>query len=444
MNLHNVGRYFPLQYQRLKNGKVKHRGKSYYKWFTTPHRLVYQYTVGEYQKIKLTRFDPGSRDKIRKWLKAMFDFSFSTYTEKSTPKVEGDELVELGDYGADLKRYLKLVKDISQLRGLIEAIRSDSTVTSRIDTNGTVTGRFTSSNVNLNQIPTAKEFRQLFTAPEGWTFVGTDFDGQENVNLAEALYPFDNGRLNEIITAGDKDLGTDLHSLNAKSCGVSRTDAKPLWFGFLYGSSATLTGYTLLGKKDYVSYTEQEWEDANTKIQKRLTEPDEEGIQYYPVKSGQSAVYVPYTDQLIKQAIFGAQVQSRLIQSTNGLSDLITKFNKDVRDTGGITTLGGRFIPVSSSHKCLNYFCQGQGAESMKYLIRTVHRKFRDKRWTHGIDFIQQATIYDELDFLVRDHLVEEFSTILKESYTDISRQLGMTCTYTGGVMTGKNWYECH
>ena len=58
-----------------------------------------------------------------------------------------------------------------------------------------------------------------------------DFAGQENVNLAEALYPFDNGRLNEIIISGDKDKGTDLHSLNAKACNVSRSDAKPLWFG---------------------------------------------------------------------------------------------------------------------------------------------------------------------------------------------------------------------
>lgn len=59
-----------------------------------------------------------------------------------------------------------------------------------------------------------------------------DFAGQENVNLAEALYPFDNGRLDSIICNGDKDKGTDLHSINAKACNVSRGDAKPLWFGF--------------------------------------------------------------------------------------------------------------------------------------------------------------------------------------------------------------------
>ena len=43
------------------------------------------------------------------------------------------------------------------------------------------------------------------------------------------LYKYDDGRLDKIISAGDKDKGTDLHSLNAKACGISRGDAKPLW-----------------------------------------------------------------------------------------------------------------------------------------------------------------------------------------------------------------------
>ena len=40
---------------------------------------------------------------------------------------------------------------------------------------------------------------------EGWSFIGTDFSGQENVNLAEMLYPYDGGRLADIIASGDKD-----------------------------------------------------------------------------------------------------------------------------------------------------------------------------------------------------------------------------------------------
>ena len=443
--LHNACLYFPRQYSTLKNGNTKLRGSKYYKWFDTPHRLIYSYTVGEYQKIKLTQFDPGSRHKIRHWLKADTGFTFSTFTEKGTPKVDGDELEALGEYGADLRRYLKIVKDHSQLRGLLEAVREDSTITSRVDTNGTVTGRFTSSSVNLNQIPAQKEFRSLFAVPEGWTFIGTDFDGQENVNLAEALYQFDNGRLDKIISSGEKDEGTDLHSLNAKATGLSRSDSKPLWFGFLYGSSSTLTGYTLLGKNPYDDYTPEEYRAADRKIQKRLTPPDEFGNQYYPVKSGQSAVYVLYEEQLVKQAIYGKHMQERLIKSTDGLAELIKHLEEIVQRDGGITTLGGRFVPVDSPHKCLNYFCQGQGAEAMKMYLRYIHRELASRGLIHGRDYIQQACIYDEVDMIARDEYVDIVSTVLKDGYAIVSSQLGMKCTYTGEVMTSKeSWYSCH
>jgi len=170
----------------------------------------------------------------------------------------------------------------------------------------------------------------------------------------------------------------------------------------------------------------------------------------YPVKSGQNSTYVEYTEQLIKQAIFGKQVQNKLIESTSGLRELIKELELIAKKTGGITTLGGRFIPVNSSHKCLNYFCQGQGAESIKYYIKIVHEKLSAAGLTHGIDFIQQATIYDELDFIVKDQYVDLLYNILLSSYTDVSRALNMQCTYTGEVMIGgrnnkpNNWWGCH
>ena len=61
----------------------------------------------------------------------------------------------------------------------------------------------------------------------------TDFSGQENYNLAHYLKPIDKGNLQRVIEEGSKDDGTDLHSLNAKVCGISRGDGKAVWFGKL-------------------------------------------------------------------------------------------------------------------------------------------------------------------------------------------------------------------
>jgi len=65
----------------------------------------------------------------------------------------------------------------------------------------------------------------------GIYWVLTDFSGQENVNLAHYLKPIDNGNLENVIENGSKDNSTDLHSLNAIACGVSRSDSKAIFFG---------------------------------------------------------------------------------------------------------------------------------------------------------------------------------------------------------------------
>lgn len=158
------------QLDRTKNGKWKLPAKSKYKYFTEPHTIHYSYTTGEYQKIKLTKFNPGSRQKIYHWLRQDYGYEFPYYTPTGNPKVDADSLEGLDiPEGVLLKEYLKLKKDLSQLEGgegsILKNIRPDSTITSNIDTNGTVTGRFTSSSVNLNQIPSQKEFRELFSAP---------------------------------------------------------------------------------------------------------------------------------------------------------------------------------------------------------------------------------------------------------------------------------------
>ena len=196
-----VGRY-------LKNGTYKPPGKKALKWFPEPMRTIHVTREGDYQQIKYEPFNPGSRTHIKKWLEEDYNYKFPYYTMKGNTKVDVDSLEHMSHpAGKILKRYLKVTKDQSQVGGdggsLIKSYKEErKIVTSRTDTNGTITGRFTSSAINLNQIPGQQEFRELFTAPEGWSFLGSDFDGQENIVLAELLLPYDGGRLRDIIVSG--------------------------------------------------------------------------------------------------------------------------------------------------------------------------------------------------------------------------------------------------
>jgi len=251
--------------------------------------------------------------------------------------------------------------------------------------------------------------------------------------------------LYDIIKSGDKDKGTDLHSLNAKACHVTRQQSKPLWFGFLFGSSPTLTGYTLLGDDSYTSYSEKEFKSMKRQLKRRVIEMD--GMDFYPIKKG---TLIPFNDHVVIQAIFGKHVQNKLVASTVGLSELIADLKKEAAEKGYLTMFGGRRVVVRHEHAALNSATQGGGGEVMKYFLVAAIEELERVGLDHGNDFKLQATIYDETDWIVKESKVDLFSTTLKGVYAKISRQLHMKCTFTGEILIGgrdgrdNSWWGCH
>lgn len=212
-------------------------------------------------------------------------------------------------------------------------------------------------------------------------------------------------------------------------------------YNVLYGSSATLTGFTILGNKPYTDYTEKEYIAMEKKLAKRTVEIElAEGL-FYPIKKG---ALVLFNKKLVIQAIFGAHIQSKLRTNTIGLEDFEKDLKKLYKETEQITLWNGRVINVDSPHKMLNYSCQGNGAVAMKVYIRIVHKKLANAGLNWGEHFIQQAVVYDEIDFIVRDDCIDILEKILLDSYSETSRELGMKTTYTGEVLMGQNWGECH
>lgn len=178
------------------------------------------------------------------------------------------------------------------------------------------------------------------------------------------------------------------------------------------------------------------------KLAKRVVSVDlDPGVDYYPIKKG---ALVKFDEQLIKQAIFGDHVQTKLTENTIGLEALEADLRKQYKAVGSITTLGGRTIAVDSPHKMLNYSCQGQGAEAMKYYLVEIDKQFKLAGLKPRVDFIQQAVIYDEVDLIAKSEHVELIKHILTDAFATISRQLGMKGQYTGEASSGPSWHECH
>ena len=115
----------------------------------------------------------------------------------------------------------------------------------RSDDGGTVTGRFSSSNPNLQQIPARdpeikKMIRGLFIPEEGEKWGSFDYSSQEPrllVHFAASLPKSVAGRhdmIDEIVEEYHKG-DVDLHQMVADFAGISRKEAKTVNLGIMYG-----------------------------------------------------------------------------------------------------------------------------------------------------------------------------------------------------------------
>lgn len=135
--------------------------------------------------------------------------------EKLIQSTSKDNLlrVDVGKFPwiGDIVEFRKATKAISSfLQPMPDRINK---VTGRLHTNlkqhGTITGRVSSYNPNLNQIPRDKRFRYCFVADDGNWIVGCDFAGFE-LRLAADVF-----RESKYLEAYAKDLNADLHTLTA-------------------------------------------------------------------------------------------------------------------------------------------------------------------------------------------------------------------------------------
>ena len=147
------------------------------------------------------------------------------------------------------------------VEGLLEAVESDGRVYSELRQTGAATGRLSSANPNLQNIPIrtglGAKIRRAFIAPAGRKLVSADYS-QFELRLAAVL-------------SGDKEMikafeaGNDIHTLTAaavfevKAGEVTKEQrylAKTINFGTLYGqgphSLANLTGMSYAQAKDFI------------------------------------------------------------------------------------------------------------------------------------------------------------------------------------------------
>lgn len=232
------------------------------------HEVLEMTPGGDYQPTKKSGkspteqlADPPMLSSPTQMAILLYDILKVPVVDKSKPRGTGADILE------SLASTVPLCGLLTEKRGydilintfidkIPEIVQKDGRVHARFNTCGTATGRFSSSDPNLQNIPShAKDIRLIFKAPKGYSIAGSDFSAQEPRSLCSM--------------SGDKNMkdaydnGRDLYAVIASKCfhndywdnlefnqdGVlqpegkaRRAKAKTILLGTLYGMGAGTLG----------------------------------------------------------------------------------------------------------------------------------------------------------------------------------------------------------
>jgi len=353
-----------------------------------PTKIIERYSdkTGNRLKDKVVSFNPGSRKQIADRLGEKYNWK-PPLTDKGNPKVDETVLKKLNFPEAKvLVEYFNIIKLMGQVTDWITRASSsrDGRIHGSINPQGTVTGRMTASQPNLQQVSGDPRARRLFVPREGWVQVGIDAKGLEARMLGNRMYPFDEGEYGRIIVE------KDIHTENQRLAGLSnRSDAKTFFYGFIYGAGDAKIGQ-IVGKSSYI----------------------------------------------------GRKLKKQFLDGLPALKKVIDDCKKQVKKTNSIELLDGRYVPCRSAHAALNVQLQGDGAVVMKLAQCILDRKLKNNKLHHFVKFM--ATVHDEWQLECPPALAEQVGKLGCRCIKEAGERLGCKIPLEGDFRVGKNWSECH
>lgn len=372
-------------------------------------------------QIKLVEFNPASRNHIADRLQKVYGWQPTVFTPSGQPQVDESTLAGLTFPGVDkLQEYLLVDKRLGQLTNGKEAWLNHATKSGweggRLTGmphvhhsigNVAVTHRHRHSHPNVGQVPSVEaaygvQCRSCWTVPPGWKLVGADASGLELRCLAHYVARWDGGEYGEAILNGDKEKGTDIHSMNAKALGLSRSDAKTWIYAWLYGA-------------------------GNPKL---------------------GSISHPEADEAT-QAKIGERQKRRFLKALPALKYLQDAVRKAAKNDGYVRLPDKRRAYIRHQHAALNTLLQGAGAIICKHWIVEFNRRLMERFDTPhggGWEYAWAAVgwIHDEVQVAVREEYAEEVATILVESIRAMTEKFSWRVPLDGEAQIGDNWSMTH
>jgi len=282
------------------------------------------------------------------------------------------------------------------LQPYLDASEADGRIHSHVnqlrgDGGGTVTGRLSMAQPNLQQVParhpvTGPMVRGLFLPEEGELWAANDFSSQEPRLLVHYASLLQLDGAEKMATAYREDPDTDFHQMVADMAGITRKQAKTIGLGLMYG----------MGKRKLSEQLDLSLEEASELIQ---TFHDRVPFLRGTVHSVQKKIEHPASGGAIR-TLLGRKCRFPLWEPQQW------GINKALPYEEAYAKYGAR-IKRAMTYKGLNRLIQGSAADQTKAAMLAVHKA--------GFNLMLQ--VHDEVALSVKTREeAEEAAQLMREA----------------------------
>ena len=287
----------------------------------------------------------------------------------------------------------------------------------RSDDGGTITGRFSYANPNLQQIPARDPvlgpmIRSLFIPEQGCKWGCFDYSQQEPRLVAHYALRFGLSSVNQIADSYDSNPKTDFHQIVADMAEIPRSQAKVINLGLFYGMGKAKLQAELGVSKDKASALSERYHTrvpfVKQLMNKLMNAASSKGKiktllgrrcrfpKYEPVLRGDDwGKYVPAEDH---ERMLELQQMGPTLLDENG------------NDTGKKNYWHNNASRRAFTYKALNKLIQGSAADMTKKAMLEL--------WKEGIT--PHIQVHDELDISVTNDLEAAKIKDIMESAVDL------------------------
>ena len=361
----------------------------------------------EWGYFKTVSFNPSSRQHIARWLREVYNWKPTDYTEKGSVIINEGVLDSLSfPEGKILAHYFNVTKLVGQLAEGPSAWMKhvkDNRIHGSVNTLGAVTRRCTHSRPNMAQVPSSRKYkgheaRELFCVPKGKKLVGCDADGLELRTLSHYMARFDGGAYAAAVDEGKKEDETDVHNVNKRGAGLADRDtAKTFIYAFLYGAGDGKIGEIVDG-------------NAND----------------------------------------GKNLKAKFLKKIPAIKKLIEKVEETCKRTGTLRALDGNLYHIRSSHSALNTLLQGAGALVMKYYLVFLDRKLSslyrnfETKGSLPCEYEFVLNVHDEVQIECDEGIAQQVADICENTFEEVTTYLNFRIPLRGTAAIGNSWADTH